>query len=172
MGQEIFEESISVDPDKVAANMQALPPQTQKQYLGFLGQIRWHGQHLRFLAHLAIPINMVANAAKFEWIEECKQAFRRLKVQLSTAPIMVPPNWGQCFHVFVNASNCAIGNVLMREQTYSWFRPVYYSSRWLSSPERNYLVTERECLELIYSVKKFWHYLVGRNFYFHVDHSA
>ena len=85
---------------------------------------------------------------------------------------MVPPNWDQCFHVFVDASDIAIGSVLMQEQTQGWFWPVYYASRRLSVAEKNYSVTERECLGMIYSVKKFRHYLLGKIFYFHVDHST
>ena len=54
-----------------------------------------------------------------------------------------------------------------------WFRPVYYASQRLSSAaEKNYLVTEHEALGMVYAVDKFWHYLLGNKFTFHVDHSA
>ena len=76
------------------------------------------------------------------------------------------------FHVFVDASDVAIGSVLMQEATNKWFRPVYYASRRLSKAERNYSTTEREALGMIYSVTKFRHYLLGNRSTFHVDHSA
>ena len=38
--------------------------------------------------------------------------------------------------------------------------------------EKNYSTTEREALGIIYSVKKFRHYLLGKKFTFHVHHSA
>ena len=38
--------------------------------------------------------------------------------------------------------------------------------------ERNYLTTECEALSMIYSINKFQHYLLGRKFTFHVDHST
>ena len=38
--------------------------------------------------------------------------------------------------------------------------------------ERNYLTTECEALSMIYSINKFLHYLLGRKFKFHVDHST
>ena len=71
---------------------------------------------------------------------------------------MVPPNWDQPFHVFVDAFDVAIGSVLMQEQTQGWFRLVYYASCRLSKAKCNYSVTEREGLGMIYSMKKFWHY--------------
>ena len=83
---------------------------------------------------------------------------------------MIPPNWGVDFHVFVDALNVAIGSVLMQEQQARWFCPVYYTSRRLSSVGKNCSITERECLGMIYSVRKFRHYLLGCQFYFHVDH--
>mgnify|MGYP007065657365 CR=1 FL=1 len=53
-----------------------------------------------------------------------------------------------------------------------WYRSVYYASRKLSKAERNYSTTEREALGMVYSVTKYRHYLLGRKFSYHVDHSA
>ena len=50
--------------------------------------------------------------------------------------------------------------------------PVYYASWKLSTAERNYSTTEREALRIVYSINKFRHYLLGKKFTFHVDHSA
>ena len=58
-------------------------------------------------------------------------AYRHLKLQLSKAPIMVPPNWAQPLHIFVDALDHAVGSVLMQEQTSSWFCPIYYASHRL-----------------------------------------
>ena len=37
--------------------------------------------------------------------------------------------------------------------------------------ERNYSTTEGESLGMIYRINKFWHYLLGRRFTFHVNHA-
>ena len=42
----------------------------------------------------------------------------------------------------------------------------------LSAVEKNYSVTKREGLGMIYSVQKYRHYLLGYKFTFHVDHDA
>jgi hypothetical protein len=74
--------------------------------------------------------------------------------------------------VFVNASDIAIGSILMQKYDKNWFRPVYYVSRQLSKAEKNYSTMEWEALRMIYSVTKFRRYLLGKCFTFHVDHSA
>ena len=38
--------------------------------------------------------------------------------------------------------------------------------------EKNYSTAEREALSMAYNITKFWHYLMGRKFTFHVDLSA
>ena len=50
--------------------------------------------------------------------------------------------------------------------------PIYFASRQLVQAEKNYSVTEREALGMIFSVQKFRHYLLGNKFIFHVDHDA
>ena len=83
-----------------------------------------------------------------------------------------PPDWTKSFHVFVDASDIAIGSILMQVTEPKWYRPVYYASRKLSKVERNYSRTEREALGMVYNVTKYRHYLLGRKFSFHVDHST
>ena len=91
---------------------------------------------------------------------------------LSHTSVVQPPVWSEPFHVFVDASDVAIGSALMQCTPPTWYRPVYYASRRLSTAEKNYSTTEREALGMIYSINKFRHYLLGRKFTFHVDHSA
>ena len=91
---------------------------------------------------------------------------------LSQAPVVQPPDWMRPFHVFVDASDVAIGGALMQHTAHNWYRPVYYLSRKLSAKERNYSTTEREALGMVYSINKFRHYLLGKMCTFDVDHAA
>ena len=42
----------------------------------------------------------------------------------------------------------------------------------LSPTEKNYIVTEREDLGMVYALRKFKHYLLSNKVVFHVDHQA
>ena len=54
----------------------------------------------------------------------------------------------------------------------NWYRPVYSSSRKLSTAKWNYSTTERKALGMIYNINKFKHYLLGKHLTFHVDHAT
>ncbi len=45
-----------------------------------------------------------------------------------------------------------------------------YASELLNSAERNYTITKREALVMVYVLHKFKHYLLGNRFVFYVDH--
>ena len=66
------------------------------------------------------------------WSTAQEKAFQLLKKMLIIAPILVPPDWNLIFHVFVDAFDIAIGEVLMQEKEKGWYRPVYYANRMLS----------------------------------------
>ena len=101
-----------------------------------------------------------------------EDAYDCLKKILSKVPVVQPPDWNKPFHVFVDASDVAIGSALMQLSEPRWYRPFYYASRNLSIAEQNYSTTEREALGMIYSINKFRHYLWGKKFTFYVNYSA
>ena len=69
-------------------------------------------------------------------------------------------------------SDIEIGSVVMQLPEPNWYRLVYYTIRKLSKTDRNFSTTEQEALGILYSITKYRHYLLGRKFSFHVDHSA
>jgi hypothetical protein len=66
------------------------------------------------------------------WTEEEEKAFAALKLLLSRALVVQPPDWEKEFHILVDASDIAIGSILMQMYKRNWFRLVYYASRRLS----------------------------------------
>ena len=85
----------------------------------------------------------------FQWAEQEEKAYQALKVMLSQALVVQPPDWMKSFHVFVDTSCIAIGSVLMQLTEPKWYQPVYYARRKLSKAERNYSTIEREALGMV-----------------------
>ena len=172
LGHIVSKDGLAVDPQKVEVIRKLRTPCNIKELSRFLGQIKWHTRFMRYLSHIAYPLYaLTKKEVVYRWSDSCSKAFHALKLILSVAPVLQEPDWNKEFHVFVDASDLAIGSALMQE-TEGWFRPIYYASRMLSTAEKNYHTTEREALGLIYSVTKFRHYLLGNKFVFHVDHQA
>ena len=49
---------------------------------------------------------------------------------------------------------------------------IAYNSRLLSRAERNYCITKKELLAVVYGLKTYKQYLLGRRFTLRTDHSA
>ena len=49
---------------------------------------------------------------------------------------------------------------------------MYYASQQMSQAEKKYTTTEREALAVVYTCKKFWHYLLGYWIVFYTDHDS
>ena len=55
---------------------------------------------------------LLKKGCQFGWTDECQQSFDTLKQKMVTAPILVFLEWSREFHVHVNASSIALGEVL------------------------------------------------------------
>ena len=73
------------------------------------------------------------------------------------------------FILKVDASDTGLGAVLMQNFDSGEF-PISYTSKKLLPRKKNYAVIEKECLAIVWAVKKFEFYLYGRVFEIHTDH--
>ena len=85
------------------------------------------------------------------------------------APVLGYPRFGADaghFQLLTDASAVGLGAVLEQEG-----HVIAYVSRTLPEPERRYSVIQRECLAVVYALKQFYHYLLGRTFLLITDHA-
>ena len=97
------------------------------------------------------------------WSDECEIAFQRLKTELATESVLKLTDLERDFVLRMDACESGLGAVFLQEHE-GVLHPVAYGSRKLNSAERNYTVTERECLAVIFGISKFERYLYGRKF--------
>ena len=176
LGHIVSAAGIATDPDKIKIIVDLPIPDTISGVRGFLGHGSYYRRFVYLFAMICLPLTNLLKKTEEgvspEWTPECTEAFETLKQKLVTAPILITPDWTKLFHVYVDASNVALGTVLSQKDAKGFDHPIYYASRQLVAAERNYSVTEREALGMIYSVQKYRHYLLGYEFVFHVDHDA
>ncbi|GJW95570.1 reverse transcriptase domain-containing protein [Tanacetum coccineum] len=109
--------------------------------------------------------------AKFDFSNDCKKAFNILKEKLTTAPIIISPDWNEPFELMCDASNLAVGAVL-GQRIDEKFKPIYYASKTLNNAQEHYTTTEKELLAVVFSFDKFCQYLFLSKTVVYTDHSV
>ena len=172
LGHVVSEEGVATDPAKVEAVRTWPVPETLTEVRSFLGLAGYYRAFVPDFATLAKPLSTLADKGRaFVWTEECREAFDGLKDLLTKSPILgYPADEGQII-LDTDASDRGLGAVLSQTQE---GREVVlsYASRTLTRPERNYCVTRRELLAIIFGLRKFRHYLLGRHVLIRTDHAA
>lgn len=150
------------------------PPTTVKEVRSFLGACNYYRHFIINFEHKSRPlVNLTTKTKAFIWTKECQEAFDSLKETLTKAPVLAYPDYDVEFRVYVDSSYEGIGAVLVQEQEDGSERPVHYISRGLNKHEKNYTVTEIECLGIIFVLKKLRPYLYGpKKFTIFTDHRA
>ncbi|GJU87352.1 reverse transcriptase domain-containing protein [Tanacetum coccineum] len=116
-------------------------------------------------------IDLLMKDAKFNFSDDCKKAFHILKEKLTTAPIIISPDWNAPFELMCDASDFAVGAVL-GQRIDGKFKPIYYASKTLNNAQEHYTTTEKELLAVVFSFDKFRQYLILSKTVVYTDHSA
>lgn len=110
--------------------------------------------------------------AAFEFKEEHRKATRALKGALVKAPVLARPDFSKIFTVQCDASNESLGAILTQNDDDGFEHPIMFISRPLTNAERKYSTTERECLAMVWSIKKFRPYIEGSHFRIITNHHS
>ncbi|GJQ96133.1 ribonuclease H-like domain-containing protein [Tanacetum coccineum] len=92
--------------------------------------------------------------APFNFSEECKQAFDKLKQELTRAPIMIKPDWSLPFEIMCDASDYAVGAVLGQRKD-KHFQPIHYAIKKMNEAHENYTMTKKELLAVVFAFDKY-----------------
>ena len=104
-----------------------------------------------------------------KWGEMQEKAFTTLKHLLVAEPVLRLPDMSKPFVLRTDASDVGIGAVLLQQHEGKLF-PVAYASKKLLPRERNYSIMEKECLAVVWAVKRFNVYLYRAPFVLQTDH--
>lgn len=108
---------------------------------------------------------------KFYFDHKCQHAFDKLKVLLTTAPIIRPPDWSLPFELMCDALNQALGAIL-GQRVDEKLRVIYYASQTLNEAQLNYSTTEKEFLSIVFASEKFRSFFIGTNVIIFSDYKA
>jgi len=87
--------------------------------------------------------------------------FTVLQHALTSAPVLILPDYDKPFTLITDASDYATGSILEQDNALGWLHPVAFYSKSLQPVERNYKIHDKELLAIIHALKHFCHYLQG-----------
>ena len=100
----------------------------------YLRKFIWH------FSTIAGPLHALTGAkAKFVWEEGHEKSFQLLKKKTTEAPVLALPNLQRTFEVETDASQYALGAVLLQDG-----KPVEYHSELFTTTIQNYPPYDRE----------------------------
>ncbi|CAN6580943.1 unnamed protein product [Malus baccata var. baccata] len=157
---------------RVCIDYRKLNATTRKDHfpLPFIDQML--ERFIKDFSKIAQPLcRLLQKEVAVEFTKECTASFNQLKELLTTAPIIVPPDWSLPFELLCDASDYALGAVLGQRKDK---RPhvIYYASRTLNDAQLNYSTTEKELLAVVFALDKFRSYLIGTKVIVFTDHAA
>ncbi|XP_027093589.2 uncharacterized protein [Coffea arabica] len=167
LGHIVTEAGVSADPAKVEAMLSWPAPTNVKALRGFLGLTGYYRRFVKGYGVIARPLTELLKKGQFSWSTEVDQAFQKLKEAMSTTPVLTLPDFTKPFVLETDASQAAIGAVLMQQG-----KAIAYMSQVLGKKNQTLSIYEKELLSLITAVQKWKHYLLGGHFVIKTDHES
>jgi hypothetical protein len=174
VGHIVSKDGVAIDLEKLDRISKLPFPTMTKAFQGFLGMVGYYRRFIHMFVAKARPLTrfLCEDALAPMEDEVSRWAFEQLKSTLQVTPILRTPNWNKPFLVYFDASKKVMGSTLSQLEKNGHDHLIHFASRQLTSAKKNYTMTEQEGLVVIFSLKKFRHYLLGYKAKIVTDHKA
>nr|XP_033514680.1 uncharacterized mitochondrial protein AtMg00860-like [Nicotiana tomentosiformis] len=165
LGHVISNGELRMDEAKVRAIHEWEAPIKVIEFRSFLGLVNYYRRFMSGYSTKAEPLTELLKKSKpWVWTEHCQKAFEGLKEAVTEELVLALPDFAKTFEVHTNASDFAIGGVLMKDK-----HPIAFKSRKLNETERRYTMQEKEMTGIVHCLCTWRHYLLGSRFVVKTD---
>jgi len=159
---------LKIDPSKVDFIVNWPRPKTITEVRSFLGAAQYWRKFIANFSLIAAPLHVLTSMKNvFQWGGKQQNAFDVLNQKISTTPILALLDIRQSFEVQTYASGYAMGAVLMQHG-----KPICFHSKTFNGAVINYPTYDKELYALVQCVKKWKHYLMGKETVIHTNHQS
>ena len=172
LGHQVGGDVITQSRDNLEKVRNTPRPTTKKQVRSFLGLVGYYRDHIPAFAEISAPLTDLLKKGKAEhiqWSEAQERAYSLLKEYLLQEPVLKLPDLSKPFVLRTDTSRVGVAAVLLQENDGKLY-PVGYASKKLNLTEARYPIIEKECLAVVWCIKRFKLYLAGRRFTLQTDH--
>ncbi|CAI7795296.1 unnamed protein product [Closterium sp. NIES-53] len=140
-----------------------------QSFLGFVNYVR---RFVPDMTRLTDPLtDLLRKGVAFTWGEKEHAAFSTLKNVLCSPPVLRIADPHRPFEVVTDASEIAIGAVLLQDFG-NGLQPIAYESQKPHPPEKNYPIHDREMLAIVDAFKVWRCYLTDTDVTVRTDHKS
>ncbi|GJP49592.1 hypothetical protein CLOM_g8779 [Closterium sp. NIES-68] len=172
LGHMVSAQGVHVDPKKIEAVRTWKTPENVKELQQFLGFANYYNRFVPQYAKIAAPLtNLQKKNTPYKWKPKHQEAVEQLKQALTSAPVLILPDPERDYVIEADASDQAVGAVLMQDQG-NGLQPIAYLSKKLHGAELNYPIHDKEALAIVIAFKAWRCYLEGRRTTVYTDHCS
>ncbi|MBW0565271.1 hypothetical protein O181_104986 [Austropuccinia psidii MF-1] len=109
LGHKVSGLGLATDQNKVAAVLQKPVPNSIKEMQSFLGFASYYRNHIKNFAHITSSLyKLCSKDVVFEITKERRDAYERIKYELTNAPVLILPDFELPFKLYIDAA-CSQG---------------------------------------------------------------
>ena len=173
LGHIISRNGIAVAPHNTDKIKKFPRPKNRTEVKRLLGLFGYYRTFIKGFAAIASPITkLTSQSVEFNWTQECENAAENLRGQITSAPILVFPDFTRQFILTTDASAIAIGAVLSQIQQDDREHPISFYSKTLNATERKWDACEQELYAIVTAVKHYKSFLMNNQFEVRTDNAA
>jgi hypothetical protein len=167
LGHVVADGIVAPDPTKVQAIVEWPSPKNLKALRGFLGLSGYHRKFIKGYASIAQPLTTLLKKDAFKWNDEAQAALDKLKQAMVEVPVLSLPDFSIHFVIQTDASEFAMGAVLLQRD-----HPLAFYSRLFCPRLAKASTYIRELHAITSAVKRWRQYLLGHFFIIQTDHKS
>ena len=136
--------------DKIQAIQDWPTPKSVREVQVFLGFANFYQRFIEDYSKIMVPLmKLTLKNEPFEWTNTTQEAFEELPSRFLQAPILLHLDFKRPFIIETDASDTAIGGILLQHREDGHLHPCAYRSSKMSPMEENYDIYDKELLSIV-----------------------